>query len=323
MTIRRPTRPVATALTLVALLTIGACTHVRLDQPPVEDWSTNGTPAVSSAAAPTTYVVQRGDTLQSIATRFGTTPSNLLAWNGLASNARVAPNQVLRVAPPAAASVPPPVDAGPVAVPSPIGSEGVEQRPLGQSSTPIAPGPTVPSSSNAPLKTAPLGTRRPYSDATLAELSRPEGGDASAPPPAAAAPTVSPSAPPAASATGGPTWAWPAAGRPTATFGDGKTKGIDIPGKAGDPVLAAADGKVTFAGTGVRGYGNFVIVRHTPDLLSVYAHNRTNLVKEGATVARGQKIAEMGATDADAVRLHFEIRSDSKPVDPLKYLPER
>ena len=98
---------------------------------------------------------------------------------------------------------------------------------------------------------------------------------------------------------------------------------MDFGGRAGDPVLAAADGRVTFAGTGVRGYGNFVIIQHSPDLLSVYAHNRANLVKEGATVTKGQKIAEMGSTDADGVKLHFEIRRDSKPVDPLQYLPPR
>jgi lipoprotein NlpD len=187
-------------------------------------------------------------------------------------------------------------------------------------------------SPNAPLKSTPLGLKRPYSDATFADMSRPDpdAPQATAPSPQSAAPSP-PTPPPAgpspaasspAASSSSIAWTWPVSGRPLAAF-DEKTKGIDIAGKAGDPVLAAADGKVTFAGTGVRGYGNFVIVQHSPELLSVYGHNRVNLVKEGETVVRGQKIAEMGASDADAVKLHFEIRRDSKPVDPLQFLPQR
>ena len=214
---------------------------------------------------------------------------------------------------------PPPAGAGsdaatPVAIPQAIGSETVEQRPLG----PPAAGPaTAPPASNAPLKSGPLGVKRPYSDAALAELSKPDGDAASVP----VAPVV-PAPSMAVPASNAPSWAWPAAGKPSTIFGDGR-KGIDIGGKPGDAVTAAADGKVTFAGAGVRGYGNFVIVQHTPELLSVYAHNRTNLVKEGAVVTKGQKIAEMGNSESDTVKVHFEIRNDSKPVDPLKYLPAR
>ncbi len=103
---------------------------------------------------------------------------------------------------------------------------------------------------------------------------------------------------------------------------DGGKKGIDIAGRAGQPVLAAGAGTVLYASS-VRGYGNLVIVKHTTNLLSAYAHNKTILVKEGQTVNKGQKIAEMGNSDTDAVKLHFEIRQQGKPVDPAKFLPAR
>ena len=98
-------------------------------------------------------------------------------------------------------------------------------------------------------------------------------------------------------------------------------KGIDIAGTAGQPVAASAGGKVVYAGTGLRGYGKLIIIKHNGTFLSAYAHNRDILVKEGQQVVRGQKIAEMGNTDADQVKLHFEIRRHGKPVDPLRYLP--
>jgi len=115
---------------------------------------------------------------------------------------------------------------------------------------------------------------------------------------------------------------WPAEGKIVAKFSDGK-KGIDIAGKLGQPVYAAGSGKVLYAGSGIRGYGNLVIVKHTNSLLSAYAHNKTIFVKEDQTVNKGQKIAEMGSSDSDAVKLHFEIRQQGKPVDPSKFLPNR
>ena len=118
-------------------------------------------------------------------------------------------------------------------------------------------------------------------------------------------------------------FSWPAAGSVQSTFDESKNKGLDIAGKAGDPVLAAADGKVVYAGSGLRGYGNLVILKHNSTFLSAYAHNQTLLVKEDQVVKRGQRIAEMGSTDAERVQLHFEIRRDGKPVDPARYLPSR
>ena len=118
-------------------------------------------------------------------------------------------------------------------------------------------------------------------------------------------------------------WMWPAAGTVIAPFDEGKSKGLGIAGKAGDPVLAAADGRVVYAGSGLRGYGNLVILKHNNTYLTAYAHNQTLLVKEDQAVRRGQKIAEMGSTDAERVLLHFEIRRQGKPVDPAKLLPPR
>ena len=110
---------------------------------------------------------------------------------------------------------------------------------------------------------------------------------------------------------------WPAG------FDEGRNKGLAITGKAGDPVLAAADGRVVYAGSGLRGYGNLVIVKHNDIYLTAYAHNQALLVKDDQVVRRGQKIAEMGSTDAERVQLHFEIRRQGKPVDPAKLLPPR
>lgn len=118
-------------------------------------------------------------------------------------------------------------------------------------------------------------------------------------------------------------WIWPASGSLIAGFDEAKNKGYDISGKAGDPVLAAADGRVVYAGAGLRGYGNLIILKHNNTYLTAYAHNQTLLVKEDQSVQKGQKIAEMGNSDADRVKLHFEIRRQGKPVDPSRYLPGR
>lgn len=140
---------------------------------------------------------------------------------------------------------------------------------------------------------------------------------------------------PAPSATAGPlsssgsgeediAWIWPTKSTSVlAGFDDVKNKGLDIAGNAGDPVLAAADGRVVYVGAGLRGYGNLIILKHNNTYLTAYAHNQALLVKEDQTVQKGQKIAEMGNSDADRVKLHFEVRRQGKPVDPAKYLPAR
>ena len=150
---------------------------------------------------------------------------------------------------------------------------------------------------------------------------------ASAARPASAPVAVTPTAPTPAPVVSGSdedvNWIWPAHGSLVAGFDEAKNKGLDISGKAGDAVLASADGRVVYAGAGLRGYGNLIILKHNNTFLTAYAHNQTLLVKEDQSVKRGQKIALMGSSDADRVKLHFEIRRQGKPVDPAKYLPAR
>ena len=179
----------------------------------------------------------------------------------------------------------------------------------------------------------------PPAGTTAAEVSavRPvTPASAAAVPPVASAsdtrPVPGPSAMPSTPATAGRPadaaeddvpWAWPTAGAPAvlAGFDEARNKGLDIGGKAGDAVLASADGRVVYAGAGLRGYGNLIILKHNNTYLTAYAHNQALLVKEDQNVRKGQKIAEMGNSDADRVKLHFEIRKQGKPVDPSKYLP--
>lgn len=156
--------------------------------------------------------------------------------------------------------------------------------------------------------------------ASAASTPKPAASAAVAVPAPIPAPT---SAPAAASSEDDVPFIWPASGTLLAGFDEARNKGYDISGKAGDPVLAAADGRVVYAGAGLRGYGNLVILKHNNTFLTAYAHNQALLVKEDQTVRRGQKIAEMGSTDADRVKLHFEIRRQGKPVDPVRYLPAR
>jgi lipoprotein NlpD len=144
-----------------------------------------------------------------------------------------------------------------------------------------------------------------------------------APVAAASAPAKPATPPTAASGDEDLGWIWPAHGTLIAGFDEAKNKGLDIAGKAGDSVLAAADGRVVYAGAGLRGYGNLIILKHNNTYLTAYAHNQALLVKEDQSVQKGQKIAEMGNSDADRVKLHFEIRRQGKPVDPARYLPSR
>jgi lipoprotein NlpD len=164
------------------------------------------------------------------------------------------------------------------------------------------------------------GVVLPSASASAAAASAPRAAPAAAP---ASAPAVT--APPPTAGEDDVAWTWPTAGPPVvvAGFDEQRNKGLDIAGKPGDPVLATADGRVVYAGAGLRGYGNLIILKHNNTFLSAYAHNQALLVKEDQTVRKGQKIAEMGSSDADRVKLHFEIRRQGKPVDPARYLPPR
>ncbi len=232
------------------------------------------------------YTVRKGDTLLRIALDFGENYRDLVAWNNLANPDDIKVGQVLRVSQPGGER-----------------TANVQTQPV-----------PMPPSASVPRKTEPRADKTPYN----------EGKVATTTPPATTVPAT-PAAPaaPAASDEARLSWMWPSEGRVIATFDDGRNKGIDIAGKMGQPVVAAGSGKVMYAGSGIRGYGNLVIVKHSNSLLSAYAHNRKIVVKEGDNVSRGQVIAEMGDSDADAVKLHFEIRQQGKPVDPTRFLPVR
>jgi lipoprotein NlpD len=288
-------------------LTLAGCGSTRYGAP-VADRSGAATRA-APPVAPGTYVVKKGDTLYSIALEQGVDHRELARVNGIADPSALAVGRVLTVPGSPAAAVSPPIPASPTGVvtaPIVVGP-AVEATPLGNS---------------ARLKTEPRGYKVPYSDSALADmkkgtavaLAKPE---APAPGPKAAEP---PPKEPETGADGSVSWAWPVTGKVVAKFSDA-SKGIDIAGEAGQPVLASAPGKVVYKGDGLRGYGLLVIIKHNEEYLSAYAHNRAVLVKEGDSVSRGQKIAEMGNSDADRVKLHFEIRRFGKPVDPMKYLP--
>jgi lipoprotein NlpD len=165
---------------------------------------------------------------------------------------------------------------------------------------------------------------RPVAPGSAAASSTPaQAASAARPASAPASSTVSPASTPAATGDEDIAWIWPAQGAMLAGFDEAKNKGLDIAGKAGDAVIASADGRVVYAGAGLRGYGNLIILKHNNTFLTAYAHNQTLLVKEDQSVKKGQKIAEMGNSDADRVKLHFEIRRQGKPVDPSKYLPAK
>jgi len=250
------------------------------------------------------YMVRKGDTLHQISLDFGQSYRDLVAWNNLADPNDIRIGQLLRVVPPEGSA-----QVGSVAT-----NSGVEVRPLN------SPAPTGVNA--APNKSGPRGDKRPYSESALAELQKPDAG-ASAQAPRAEPGKPTPQVKPAPNADDARvSWMWPVDGKVITPFNE-SNKGIDIAGKMGQPVFAASAGKVLYAGSGIRGYGNLVIVKHTNNLLSAYAHNKTIFVKEDQTVEKGQKIAEMGNSDSDTVKLHFEIRQQGKPVDPSKFLPSR
>lgn len=280
--------------------------------PSVDRSTANAPRAVAQPAGPGFYTVKRGDTLFRIALENGQDYRDLASWNNLTNPDAIKEGQVLRVAPPAVAAtdsaqgtVAKPVTTGPI----------VEARPLEQ---PVAPTPEVSVGSN--LKREPKVGKEPYSDEAYARLNK------STIDPTLKPAVVVPENKPEVSVPSGPddvAWNWPVPGRVSAPFSESGNKGLDFAGKVGDPIHAAGDGKVVYAGSGLRGYGELVIVKHNATFLSAYAHNRKILVKEGQQVSRGQKIAEMGNSDADGVKLHFEIRKQGKPIDPAIYLPKR
>ena len=288
---------------LMVALSLGACAsrNVPVRGAPVENRGTSAAePAAGTATAeaparpvdpnagkPGYYTVKPGDTLIRVGLETGQNWRDIARWNGIENANLIEVGQVLRVAPPGAQ----------------VAENGVMARPVAPTSSPQA----------TPL--GPAGTASAAKPAASA--------------PAAPAASAAPAAPPPATSTGADagddrmSFIWPASGTMIGGFDEAKNKGVDLAGKAGDAVLAAADGKVVYAGAGLRGYGNLIILKHNNTYLTAYAHNQALLVKEDQTVRKGQKVAEMGSSDADRVKLHFEIRRQGRPVDPLKYLPPR
>ena len=295
-----------------------------------------GQPVAEPDWRPKTYTVKRGDTLYQIALDHGLDYRELAAWNNIENINRISVGQVLALSPPGQAG-PGGVVTTPLAAAPAITASGTEARPPAAAPSPGGRGNT------ATFKTEPRAIKMPYTEQALAQMQQLSPMPASPAAAAAApAPPVAAAAAPAAPAAAAPAvaaapsdaghvpeidnekldWIWPATGRIVSGFSETATlKGIDIAGKSGQPIVASAAGKVVYAGTGLRGYGKLIIVKHNATFLSAYAHNKEIEVKEGQQVAKGQKIAEMGDTDADQVKLHFEIRRLGKPVDPTRYLP--
>ncbi|RMQ40070.1 Peptigoglycan-binding protein LysM [Pseudomonas cichorii] len=244
---------------------------------------------VESRPAVTTgqYVVRRGDTLFSIAFRYGWDWKALAARNQIPEPYTIKPGQTIRF------------DGR-----SNSTSESVVSAPATARPGPVTATTSTRSSGSGSVKTTVISK------------------------PVAVVPVVIPPAgdSPVGVAGKSPTgWAWPASGILIGKFSSNGSlnKGIDIAGDLGQPVLAASDGSVVYAGSGLRGYGELIIIKHSDTYVSAYGHNRRLLVREGQQVKAGQTIAEMGSTGTDRVKLHFEIRRQGKPVDPLQFLPRR
>ncbi|MDR2243985.1 MAG: peptidoglycan DD-metalloendopeptidase family protein [Burkholderiales bacterium] len=268
-----------------------------------------------------THTVRQGETLFSIAQQNSVDHRELAGWNDITDPSRLNAGQVLRLTPPegyaSATETDPGVTTAALQTVPPVTGAG--------SGTAVA---TTAAAGRGNVRTEPKAEKRPYSEQTLMAMSRSnEGTEATPPTTVTPSSTTTPPSSPAQTATasaGGVEWSWPTQGRVISTYSEKSSfKGIDIVGTIGQSVVASAAGRVVYVGSGLRGYGKLVIVKHNDTFLSVYAHNRELLVEQGQQVARGQKIAEMGNTDADQVKLHFEIRRDGKPVDPLQYLPAR
>ncbi len=248
---------------------------------------------------PKVYVVQKGDTLYSIAFNHGLDYHEIADLNGIQNPGMIKLGQEIRLFPDNAAAALKPVP---------------EARPVVM---------------EAPIKSTPKAAKLPYSEQAVAELEKMQ--EAPHKPEPVAMSRVEPRAEPKPDAATNSTgeddedsveWSMPTTGKLIGEFSESANrKGIDIAGKLRQAVTASAAGKVVYSGSGLRGYGKLVIIKHNKTYLSAYAHNDQILVKEGQSVTKGQKIAEMGNTDADQVKLHFEIRKFGKPVDPTKYLP--
>lgn len=297
----KPVSRFALLLTALVAAFLGACAS-KTPAPVIERASAPAkapVPVVSPVKPGEFHTVKKGETLYSIALEHGQSYRDVAAWNNIDNPNVIRIGQQLRVAPPEGAAVVKPI----------VGPAAVESRPLvvgGVSNTDM-------------LKRGPKGGKQPYSEQAMAAAQKPEEPRAQQPPTQV---KVEPR-PAEPAGAGELNWVWPSAGKVISAYVEGGNKGVDIDGRIGDAVQAAEAGKVTYAGSGIRGYGNLLIIQHANSLSSVYAHNSKLLAKEGQQVVKGQRIAELGDSDADQPKLHFEIRRQGKPLDPLKLLPPR
>jgi lipoprotein NlpD len=261
----------------------------RAPRPAARGVSAPATPApVTPKSTADYHAVKRGDTLYSIAQEHGVEPGALAQWNGLDDPTRLRVGQQLRVRPPLALA------AAPAAAPAESASAQVgTARILGRVDS-------------RPLDTLPPLPPRAPAKPELARMEAPARVELEK--------SVAPS--------GTGQFIWPVKGKVLAEFAEPRRKGIDIDGRPGDPIVAAAPGHVTYIGSGIPGMGKLVVLKHDNGFITVYAHNRNILVKEKQAVARGQKIAELGSTDSERPKLHFQIRKGAAAVDPLLYLPK-
>ena len=305
----------ARSLALLAIaLVLSACGSSRVVK---REGSRANTPSRAVAAAPRdgAYLVRTGDTLYGIAFRHGLDYREVAALNRIPSPYTIYPGQRLRLAPDRVASAPrnPPRNA----------SRNTSRGSVTGTPTPLTrPGasPVVTSSTGPAPVTALPPDNRPANAATLPanpSVAPPTG------PAIVGTPVVVPSGPVVPATVGAGGWRWPTQGQLIGRFsaGDPKRQGIDIAGTAGQSVVAAADGVVVYSGAGLVGYGELIIVKHSDEWLSAYAHSRKRLVTEGTPVRAGQAIAELGRSGTSRDMLHFEVRRNGKPVDPLQVLP--
>ena len=303
-------------VTALALLLVYGCSSTNR-QAPVSERTPQAArpapgPAVSARTAdprPEYYTVKRGDTLYSIALDQGLDYKELAEWNGIANPNVIQIGQTLRLRAPVSAAVTTPLKTAPA----------VEGKPVAGRAVP----PAAAAGGDAGVKSQPRAVKLPYSDQALAQLSGQPQAKPSVPAVVAKV-EPRPEDKPAASEDDDEKvdWGWPAGGKLLSSFNvNTNLKGIDIAGKLGQPVLATASGKVIYSGTGIRGMGKFIVIKHNNIFLSVYAHNSELLVKYGQAVVKGQKIAEMGDSDTDQIKLHFEIRRFGNAIDPIKLLP--
>jgi lipoprotein NlpD len=299
---------------IVALTACAAQPVTPTDSRTVESPGTTerNKPSVSEQSMPLrqpespTRTVVHGDTLYSIAWEAGRDYRELAKWNHIPPPYTIKPGQELRVMPPAVEKTPTaPAPTKPVATKDKPAKKTASKPTAAGTSKPasvaVVPTPTVPK----PV-TAKVDTSKSKND-TRAKTK-----------------TETVKSPDKVKAGAGGSWSWPADGQILKRYSDGDaSKGLDIGGTRGQSVRAAAGGRVVYQGSGLRGYGQLIIIKHSDEFLSAYAHNDRIYVKEGDVVKRGQKIADMGSTGTDRVKLHFEIRRQGVPTDPLKYLPTR